>query len=186
MSARRLATTGAVVAALLGAAVVPGLAGATHIQDPPRILLQAGGDTQRAVQGTFCVTVPPHGDQTLFVERCLDYIDRDPARFTAVRRGTLIRIVVRNAVSAEGAVFIQRLNAAETIVGRLSFTTPVRRWRVRLPSGRYKLDVSVRSFEMPDGRSGSTAAALGLRVLGRNPPPPDLTGRRFADIAKPS
>lgn len=168
--------------------MVPGQALATHRQDPPRILLQAGGEAQRGVQGTFCVTAPPHGNETSGVVRCADAFDWDPRRFTGVRPRAVIQIVVRNAVAAEGAVFVRRLNATETIVRRFSFTTPVRRWRVRLPSGRFELDVNVRSFEMPDGRFGDTAVALGLRVLGarRSPPPPDLAGRRFGDIASPS
>jgi hypothetical protein len=170
---------------VVAAAVAPEQALATHNQDPPRILLQARGETQRGVQGSFCVDAPPHDGETTGVGRCVDYSDWDPARFTAARRGAVIRIVIRNAVSAAGAVFVRRLNSRETVVRRFDVTTPVRRWRVRLPAGRYELDVSVR-FEMPDGRSGDSAAALGLRVLGGNPPPPDLTGRRLGDIANPS
>ena len=174
----RGAKLGAVALAVLAAGVVPGQALATHNQDPPRILLQARGETQRAVQGTFCVSAPPHGDEIYGVNRCADAVDWDPARFTAAHRATVIRLVVRNAVTAEGAVFARRLDAAETVVRRFNFTTPVRRWRVLLPPGRYELDVNVRSFEMPDGRSGDSAAALGLRVLGGNPwLAVDLTGR---------
>jgi hypothetical protein len=186
MGARRVGALGAIAVTAFSAAVVPAQARATRRQDPPHILLQVPGETQRGVQGTFCVQVPPHGDDTTGVSRCADYIDWDPRRFTMVRPRSVIQIVVKNAVTAEGAVFVRRLNAAETVVRRFDFATPVRRWRVRLPSGRYELDVNAR-FEMPDGRSGDTAAALGLRVLPRpSSPPPELTGRRFRDIAAPS
>jgi hypothetical protein len=143
-----------VVAALAGAAS----ASAAVPQTPPVIKLLSGSPAQRAVWGSFCVTVTDD-----HVHLCVDGVNPEPRWLSVVRPGERITLRFRQTLEASGDVFVYK-RGCERAQPRWTFaiTGPETRWRVPPWSrGRFELSLGA-TFATVDGRSGDTSAALGI------------------------
>jgi hypothetical protein len=128
-------------------------------QRPPPVALVTQGGVQRAVQESYCVL---QTTETGGVTLCADTADLPPRRFSPVRAGERVTIRIA-AVRAGGVVVIRSLARDGRAVTRFRLLRPVRPWRVRLPAGRYEIEVAAR-FATADGRRGETNVTLGLAV----------------------
>jgi hypothetical protein len=135
---------------------------------PPPIILVGSMETQKAVQGSYCV----------------DYVDEAtgqgqgacadtaaplrPEAVTSVAPGDRVSFVLPEAVfRRESVVTIRPLGCGDQEVGRITIQ-PGRgehEWTVDLDSGAYQLDVFA-IFEADDGRTGDVSGTLGLTVAG--------------------
>ena len=135
---------------------------------PPPILLVSGTETQRAVQGSYCVDYVDkasgegHGI-------CSDSAQTYPQAVTSVARGDRVTFVLPDAVlRADSSVAIRPLGCADRVTAEITLEpgTGEHRWRVDLEHGAYQLDVFAR-FKAVDGRTGDTSGSLGLTVAGQ-------------------
>lgn len=140
--------------------------GATHVpQRPPVIVLESKSPNQRAVWGSFCVSVPPEPGESVGVTLCADGFDPEPRSLSVVRPGERIRIVFRRTEKVSGSVAIYK-RGCENQPPRATFelTRARTRWRVpRKFRGRFELSIFA-DFATVDGRYGDTDGALGLIV----------------------
>jgi hypothetical protein len=160
--ASRRATLGVLAAA---AAVLPPAADA---QRPPPILLESRAGLQRAVQESYCVFDPARR-----VGACVDTVDALPRRFSVVRPGERVAIVLRNSrvvlddprchPRCEAGAVIHRLGT-KRVVRTIPISSARTRWRLRLGPGAYELEVFIGNFAAADGRTGDTSGTLGLLV----------------------
>jgi hypothetical protein len=157
-----------IVASVIGLAfMVASNAGATHVpQRPPVIVLDSGSPNQRAVWGTFCVTVPPDPGKSVYVTLCADAADdSEPRRLSVVRPGERITIAFRKTKKVRGIVGVYK-RGCEDEPPRATFKLRSAKTRWVVPREfrwRFELSIFAR-FETRDGRSGDTEAALGLFV----------------------
>lgn len=132
-------------------------------QRPPRIVLKSKAGLQRAVWGSFCVTVPDDG---MAVVLCVETLDSPPRRLSVVRPGEWVTLRFRETTSVTGEVSVQRGLCQGKVVRSFAIENPRTVWRVprRFRSGRqFELSLGA-EFAMADGRTGSTEASLGLLV----------------------
>jgi hypothetical protein len=155
---------GAIVLGLAGPAVLDAAAAPT--QTPPVVVLRSEAGVQRAVQGSYCVTVPTG---TGFVFGCADLVDPEPRWLSVVRPKEGVVIRVRRTDVARGVVLVHPRGCESRTVETFKIRRPTTRWHVRLDPGRYELEVSISEFVATDGRFGDTTAALGLLVSESRP-----------------
>jgi hypothetical protein len=135
---------------------------------PPPIILVASMETQKAVQGSYCVDyVDEATGQGQGV--CADMAaPLYPQAVTSVARGDRVNFVLPEAAfGPDSAVTIRPLGCDDREVGRITLEPGMgeHEWMVDLDSGAYQLDVFA-SFEADDGRTGDVSGTLGLTVAG--------------------
>ena len=149
------------------ALVIPGNGDATHVpQRPPVIVLESKSPDQRAVWGSFCVSVPPEPGDSVVVTLCADMLDDpEPRSLSVARPGERITVAFRRTKKVSGGVAIYK-RGCENRPPRATFELKRARTRWRVPRafrGRFELSIFA-DFATVDGRSGDTEAALGLLV----------------------
>ena len=160
-------------------------AAATHLQDPPPIVLASKAGKQRAAQESFCVTAPPDPGEERVVRRCIDTVDKPPRRLSVVRPREVVTISFVGTEEIRDGVARVRILGRKRFFHAFPLTEPSTRWRVRLRPGAYEIEVFAR-FRAADGRTGDTLGSLGLLVdrnrklaivpLSAARPTPELTG----------
>jgi hypothetical protein len=128
---------------------------------PPQILLVSGRGTQKAVQGSYCIT----GN---VVGMCADMAyPLAPESVSVVQPSGQVTIVLPGAtLMKESIATVRPLGCfdQETKTIELPESGELK-WQVDIDSGAYQIDVFAR-FEADDGRRGDTSGALGLVVSG--------------------
>jgi hypothetical protein len=127
---------------------------------PPPIVLTSVAGRQRAVQSSYCISVPTDGGGTTL---CADYVDVEPRLLSVVRPKEHVTIRLRGAETARGAVYVHPRGCERRYVQRFNITRPLKRWVVHLDSGAYELSVFA-LFTTADGRSGDTSGELGVLI----------------------
>ena len=135
---------------------------------PPPIILVGSMETQKAVQGSYCVDyVDEATGQGQGV--CADMAAPiRPEAVTAVAPGDRVTFVLPEAAfRPESTVTIRPLGCDDRQTGTIALETGAgeHEWTVDLDPGAYQLDVFAR-FEAEDGRTGDTSGTLGLTVAG--------------------
>jgi hypothetical protein len=135
---------------------------------PPPIILVGSMETQKAVEGSYCVDyVDEATGQGKGV--CADVgAPLYPKAVTSVVPGDHVRFLLPEAVfRRESAVTIRPLGCNDQEVGRITLEpgSGEHEWTVDLDSGAYQLDVFA-IFEADDGRTGDVSGTLGLTVAG--------------------
>ena len=134
---------------------------------PPPIILVGSMETQKAVQGSYCVTYTNEATGE-GQGMCTDMASPYPKAVTSVADGDRVKFVLPRAVFKRGSVVtIHPLGCTDEVVGKFPLQpgTGEQEWTVDLDSGAYQLDVFA-PFEADDGRSGDVSGALGLTVAG--------------------
>lgn len=143
--------------ALLGIGVVTSTPGGSDPAPlrPPALELRSEAGTQRAVQGSYCVTGEESGE-------CADYAARVvPERASVVRPGEVVTLVFVGADAVDGAASVRRLGCDEEL--RSLPLEPETPWKVDVAPGVYEIAVEAVAFEAGSA-SGDTSAVLGLVV----------------------
>ena len=139
-----------------------GLGAATSVQGPseparlrpPALELVSEAGTQRAAQGSYCVTGPESGE-------CADVAAPVvPERASVVRPGEVVTIVVVGAEAVDGTAFVHRAGCEEELL--TVELRPETRWRVEVEPGAYELRLFT-TFEA-GSTSGDVSGVLGLVV----------------------
>jgi hypothetical protein len=122
---------------------------------PPALELRSEAGTQRAAQGSYCVTGADSGE-------CADFeTPVVPERASVVRPGEVVTIAFVGADAVDGAASVRRLGCDEELLSLP--LEPETRWKVDLDPGVYEVAAEVVAFEA-GSTSGDTSAVLGLVV----------------------
>jgi len=122
---------------------------------PPALELRSEGGTQRAAQGSYCVTGEGSGE-------CVDYAGPVvPERASVVRPGEVVTLVFVGADAVDGAASVRRLGCDKEL--RSLPLEPETPWKVDVAPGVYEIVVEAVAFEAGSA-SGDTSGALGLVV----------------------
>lgn len=122
---------------------------------PPAFELRSEAGSQRAAQGSYCVTGAGSSE-------CVDYeAPVGPEQVSVVRPGEVVTIAFVGADAVEGSASVRRLGCdAELLALPLE---PETRWKVELEPGAYEVAAEAVAFEA--GRaSGDTSGVLGVVV----------------------
>jgi hypothetical protein len=121
---------------------------------PPALELVGDAGTQRAVQGSYCVTGPDAGE-------CADVAAPVvPERASVVRPGEVVTIAVAGADAVDGTASVHRRGCERELLS--VELRPETRWTVELGPGAYELRLFT-TFEA-GSTSGDTSGVLGLVV----------------------
>src|SRR5919106_2943859 len=111
---------------------------------PPALELRSEAGTQRAAQGSYCVTGADSGE-------CADFeTPVVPERASVVRPGEVVTLVFVGADAVDGAASVRKLGCAKDL--RSLPLEPETPWKVDLPPGAYEIAVEAVTFE-----AGSTS-----------------------------
>jgi hypothetical protein len=144
--------------ALLGLGVATSAPGPSESDSarlrPPVLELVSDAGTQRAVQGSYCVTGPESGE-------CADFaILLVPERASVVRPGEVVTIAVVGAHAVDGTASVHRRGCERELLS--VELRPETRWTVELEPGAYELRLFT-TFEA-GSTTGDTRGVLGLVV----------------------
>lgn len=122
---------------------------------PPALELRSEAGSQRAAQGSYCVTGEGSGE-------CVDYAGPVvPERASVVRPGEAVTLVFVGADAIDGAASVRRLGCDREL--RSLPLEPETPWKVDLAPGVYEIAVEAVAFDAGSA-SGDTSAVLGLVV----------------------
>jgi hypothetical protein len=128
---------------------------------PPQILLVSEAGTQKAVQGSYCISGDGSGV-------CADMAyPLAPKAVSSVQPGGWVTIVLPGVTLLKDSIATVRplgCSDRETKTIELPESGKLE-WQVDLDTGAYQIDVFAR-FEAADGLSGDTSGSLGLVVSG--------------------
>ena len=122
---------------------------------PPALELVSEAGSQRAAQGSYCVSGPVSGE-------CTDLeAPVRPEQVSVVRPGEVVTIAFAGADAVEGSASVRRLGCDEELLSLP--LEPETSWKVELEPGSYEVAAEAVAFEA--GRaSGDTSGVLGVVV----------------------